>query len=137
LNFPDLLSGGKQQSWKGLPAETIMGHIHLHVSELKKTEEFYIKGLGFEVVNRFGAQALFISDGKYHHLIALNPWNGVGAPTPAANIVGLDAFDLIRPSEEKKNDIIKKLNNFSASGTEEYGSTIATDPCGGRIHLGI
>src|SRR5690625_6139762 len=83
LNFPDLLSGGKQQPWKGLPVETIMGHIHLRVSELKRPEEFYIKGLGFEVVNRFGAQALFISAGKYHHHIGLNTWNGVGAPTPS------------------------------------------------------
>jgi len=137
LNFPDLLSGGKQQSWKGLPAETIMGHIHLHVSELKKTEEFYIKGLGFEVVNRFGAQALFISDGKYHHHIALNTWNGVGAPTPAPNSVGLESFHLILPSEEKKNEIITQLKNIGASVNEENGSTIATDPSGIRIHLGI
>ena len=79
-----------------------MGHIHLHVSELKKTEEFYIKGLGFEVVNRYGDQALFISDGKYHHHIGLNTWNGVGAPTPSPNSVGLESFTLMLPNEEKK-----------------------------------
>jgi catechol 2,3-dioxygenase len=59
LNFEDLLSIGNLKSWKGLPAGTVMGHIHLHVSELRKTEEFYVKGLGFEVVNRYGTQALF------------------------------------------------------------------------------
>ena len=69
-----------------------MGHIHLHVSELVKTEEFYSKGLGFEVVNRYGEQALFISDGKYHHHIGLNTWNGVGAPAPSPNSVGLESF---------------------------------------------
>src|SRR5690625_1698503 len=106
INFEDLLSEGNQQGWSGLPESTIMGHIHLHVSELKKTEELYIKGLGFEVVNRYGSQALFISDGKYHHHIGLNTWNGVGAPTPSPNSVGLESFHLMLPSEEKKNNIV-------------------------------
>ncbi|MBS4224811.1 VOC family protein [Lederbergia citrea] len=137
LNFPDLLSGGKQQSWRGLPADTVMGHIHLHVSELKKTEEFYTKGLGFEVVNRFGTQALFISDGKYHHHIGLNTWNGIGAPTPSPNSVGLESFTLILPNEEKKNKIIAQLNKIGASVFEEKGSIVATDPSGNRIYLRV
>ena len=135
LNFSDLLSYGKQQSWKGLPAETVMGHIHLHVSELKKTEEFYIKGLGFEVVNRYGTQALFISDGKYHHHIGLNTWNGVGAPTPPPNSVGLESFTLMLSGEEKKNKIIALLKEIGASVTEENGSIVTTDPSGNRIRL--
>lgn len=135
LNFPDLLSVGKQQPWKGLPAETVMGHIHLHVSELKKTEEFYSKGLGFEVVNRFGTQALFISDGKYHHHIGLNTWNGVGAPTPPPTSVGLESFNLMLSSEEKKNRIISQLEDIGASVTEENGRVVTTDPSGNRIRL--
>lgn len=135
LNFPDLLSVGKQQSWKGLPMETTMGHIHLHVSEWRKTEEFYMKGLGFEVVNRFGTQALFISDGKYHHHIGLNTWNGLGAPTPPPNSVGLESFTLMLSSEEKKNKIIAQLKEVGASVTEENGSIITTDPSGNRIRL--
>lgn len=137
LNFADLLSGGEQQRWKGLPAGTVMGHIHLHVSELVKTEEFYSKGLGFEVVNRYGEQALFISDGKYHHHIGLNTWNGVGAPAPSPNSVGLESFTIMFPNEEKKNKIIAQLKNIGASVTEENGLTIATDPSGNRIHLSV
>ena len=64
-----------------MPEGTVMGHIHLHVSELEKTEEFYVKGLGFDVVNRYAGQALFISTGKYHHHVGVNVWNGIGAPT--------------------------------------------------------
>lgn len=135
LNFPDLLSYGKQQSWKGLPAETVMGHIHLHVSELRETEEFYVKGLGFEVVNRFGTQALFISDGKYHHHIGLNTWNGIGAPTPPPNSAGLESFSLMLSSEEKKNKIVVQLKEIGASHTEENGSIITMDPSGNRIRL--
>ncbi|MBE4907842.1 VOC family protein [Bacillus luteolus] len=135
LNFSDLLSVGKKQTWERLPDETVMGHIHLHVSELRKTEEFYINGLGFEVVNRFGAQALFISDGKYHHHIGLNTWNGVGAPTPPTNSVGLESFTLVLSSEEKKSTIVSQLKEIGAPVKEEMGAIITTDPSGNRIRL--
>ena len=137
LNFEDLLSEGKQQSWKGLPAGTVMGHIHLHVSELKKTEEFYSKGLGFEVVNRYGDQALFISTGKYHHQIALNTWAGVGAPTPPLNSVGLESFTIVLADEAARNNVIAQLKSIGASVTEENGSFVSYDPSGNRIYLGI
>ncbi|MGG3890749.1 VOC family protein [Metabacillus fastidiosus] len=137
LNFVNLLAEGKQQSWKGLPAATVMGHIHLHVSELKKTEEFYIKGLGFEVVNRYGAQALFISDSKYHHHIGLNTWNGVGAPAPSPNSVGLESFTLMLPNEEKRNKIIAQLNSIGVSVIKENNSFITSDPSGNRIYLQV
>ncbi|MFB1051223.1 VOC family protein [Paraliobacillus sp. JSM ZJ581] len=135
LNIPDLLSVEEQSSWVGLPAETVMGHIHLHVSELKKTEEFYVNGLGFEVVNRFGSQALFISDGKYHHHIGLNTWNGIGAPTPSPNSVGLESFTLIFSSEKMKNKIISQLADIGVSVTEENDSIVTIDPSGNRIYL--
>lgn len=137
LNFADLLSFGKQQSWKGLPSGTVIGHIHLHVSELKRTEEFYIKGLGFEVVNRYGTQALFVSDGKYHHHIGLNTWNGVGAPTPPPNNVGLESFTLMLPSEERRQKIIEQLKNIGASIFEVNGSIVTLDPSGNRIILSV
>jgi catechol 2,3-dioxygenase len=137
VNFPDLLAGGKQPSWNGLPAGTVMGHIHLHVSELKKTEEFYIKGLGFDVVNRYGAQALFIADGKYHHHIGLNTWNGVGAPPPPPNSVGLESFTLVLANEEKLNKIITQLKSIGASVQQENGFYLTSDPSGNRIILTV
>jgi len=137
LNFTDLLSGGKQQSWKGLPAETVMGHIHLHVSELKKTEEFYVNGLGFEVVNRFGYQALFISSGKYHHHIGLNTWNGVGAPSPSENSVGLESFTLMLPNEDTRMALIENLKKIGAEVIEENQTIITIDPSGNRILLRV
>ncbi len=136
LNFKELLAGiNQQQAWNGLPAGTVMGHIHLHVSELRKTEEFYTKGLGFEVVNRFGAQALFISTGKYHHHIGLNTWNGVGAPTPPENSIGLKSFTLIYPNETAREHVLANLIHIGASVAEENGAFAATDPSGNRIIL--
>jgi catechol 2,3-dioxygenase len=137
LNFEDLLSKESQEAWNGLPAGTVMGHIHLHVSELVKTEEFYTKGLGFEVVNRFGTQALFISSGKYHHHIGLNTWNGVGAPKPPANSVGLKSFTLIYENEEARKNVMTQLKVIGAPISEEEGAIFTTDPSGNRIRLEV
>ncbi|MCM3078677.1 VOC family protein [Brevibacillus invocatus] len=135
LNFEDLLAENQQATWTGLPADTVMGHIHLHVSELKKTEEFYTKGLGFEVVNRFGTRALFISTGKYHHHIGLNTWNGVGAPPPPANSVGLESFSLILPSDEARKQVVSDLKQIGATVVEDGDVWVTTDPSGNRILL--
>ncbi|MFC0211043.1 VOC family protein [Paenibacillus chartarius] len=135
LNFQDLLTAGGQQPWDGLPAGTVMGHIHLHVSELRRTEEFYIKGLGFDVVARFGSQALFISTGNYHHHIGLNTWNGVGAPQPPKHSVGLASFTLVYPNEEALSRAAASLTAIGADAWQEDGALTTADPSGNRIRL--
>ncbi|MBS4172695.1 VOC family protein [Bacillus sp. FJAT-49736] len=137
LDARSVLAEAQDGSWNGLPAKTVMGHIHLHVAELKETEEFYTKGLGFDVVCRYGNQALFISDGKYHHHIGLNTWNGIGAPAPQDNSVGLLSFTLMLPNEEKRNSIVQQLKNIGASVTEEDGRLFTQDPSGNRIQLEV
>lgn len=137
LDFRDLLTELNEESWNGLPAGTVMGHIHLHVSELKQTEDFYTKGLGFEVVNRYGSQALFISTGKYHHHIGLNTWNGVGAPPPPPNSVGLESFTLFLPNEEARQTVVANLKNIGVTVTKENDLFITSDPSGNRIQLRV
>jgi catechol 2,3-dioxygenase len=137
LDVEGLLAEAKGMTWEGLPAATLMGHIHLHVSELEKTEEFYCKGIGFDLVNRFGRQALFISTGHYHHHIGLNTWNGVGAPKPEKNSVGLEYFTLILPNEEARKKKIDQLYKIDAFVIEENGMIFTEDPSGNRIRLHI
>jgi len=137
LDFRDLLSIRQGKTWSGLPAGTIMGHIHLHVSHLDETEHFYTEGLGFEVINRYGAQALFISTGKYHHHIGLNTWTGIGAPRPAPNSVGLESYLLVFPNEETRNHIIAQLRNIGASVQEKNGYYVTADPSGNQIQLHV
>jgi catechol 2,3-dioxygenase len=122
--------------WSGLPADTLMGHIHLHVSELQKTEEFYSKGLGFQVVNRYPG-ALFTSTGGYHHHIGLNVWNGVGAPAPKKNSVGLNWFTLVLADEEARNKVMKQLQQIGAVVTRADNYYVTADPSGNEIHLVI
>ncbi|NIK77602.1 catechol 2,3-dioxygenase [Paenibacillus castaneae] len=137
LDFRNLLSSEQEKTWNGLPTGTIMGHIHLHVSQLDEAEQFYTQGLGFEVVNRFGAQALFISTGKYHHHIGLNTWAGIGAPPPAPNSVGLESYLLVFPNEEARGRIIAQLRNIGATVQEKNGFYVTADPSGNQIQLHV
>lgn len=123
--------------WAGLPARTLMGHIHLHVSEFKKIEEFYCQGLGFEIVCRYGGQAMFISTGGYHHHIGLNTWNGVGAPPPAENSVGMSAYTVVFPSEEARKEAAARVSRMGAMVSEEKGSLFTQDPSGNKIELRV
>jgi catechol 2,3-dioxygenase len=135
INAENLLAEGEDKSWNGLPHGTVMGHVHLHVSDLQRAEEFYCKGLGFDIVNRYGSQALFLSKGGYHHHIGLNTWNGIGAPAPARNSAGLKWFSLVFPSEEERKKVIQQLQQIHASVTEENGAFFTKDPSGNCIQL--
>ena len=136
LNFQELISHRvPDEKWVGLPTETVMGHIHLHVAELEKTEEFYVKGLGFDVVNRFGSQALFLSTAKYHHHIGLNTWNGVGAAKPAENTVGMESVEFIYNDKAAIEATVAKLEKIGATVVEEDGRTFTYDPSGIKIEL--
>ena len=133
LDGNDLLEESDGE-WSKLPAGTLMGHIHLHVADLRKTEEFYMQGLGFTVVNRYGG-ALFTSTGGYHHHIGLNTWNGVGAPAPKENSVGLNWYTLVYADEDARNKVTEQLEGIGAVVTEKEGFFAVTDPSGNEIHL--
>ncbi|SEN39630.1 catechol 2,3-dioxygenase [Mesobacillus persicus] len=137
MNVEDILKEDDGKPWSGLPAGTIMGHIHLHVAEFKKTEEFYCQGLGFEIVCRYGGQALFLSTGGYHHHIGLNTWNGVGAPAPEENSVGMSSYQVVFPNEGARQEAISRLTGIGAAISEVQGSLFTKDPSGNRIELRI
>ena len=133
LGGDDLLAEAKEE-WTGMPADTLIGHIHLHVSDLEKTREFYVNGLGFDVVTEFPG-ALFTSHNGYHHHIGLNVWNGVGAPKPADNSVGLNWFTLQFPDETARNEAKEKLEKVGATVKSVNDYYVVEDPSGITIHL--
>lgn len=135
MDAEGVLASRISDTWNGLPVGTVMGHIHLHVSDLVKAEEFYINVLGFDVVLRYGAQALFISTGNYHHHIGLNTWAGVGAPAPMKNSLGLKTFTLHYPDSETLQTAVAKLKELDAYLTEDNGAYITQDPSGNVIRL--
>lgn len=96
-------------NWQGLPPGTVMGHIHLSVSHLKKSEQFYTQVLDYEIVTRYGAQALFISTGKYHHHIGMNTWHSAGAEATKPEEVGLSYYTVVLKDTHYAEQVKEKL----------------------------
>jgi catechol 2,3-dioxygenase len=82
----------------GLDPKTDIGHVHLQVADLAKTEEFYHGQLGFEVTQRSYPGALFFAAAGYHHHIGANIWAGRSLPRPPEDAAGLMAFSVVAPN---------------------------------------
>lgn len=130
----DGLLAETDKPWNGMPEDTVIGHVHLHVSELEKTEEFYIKGLGLDLVTNYPG-ALFTSYNGYHHHIALNIWNGQGAQAPSKNSVGLNWYTLHFPNEEVRMRTIDNLKKINATVQKEADYYVTEDPSKNKIRL--
>ena len=65
--------------WKGAPENTVVGHVHLRVGDPGEAEAWWHENLGFDTVARYGAAAVFLSSGGYHHHIGANSWHSAGA----------------------------------------------------------
>ncbi|MTH53617.1 glyoxalase [Bacillus mangrovi] len=137
LRVNELLAEATAREWNGMPAETGMGHIHLHVSSLTEAGTFYTEGLGFEPVAEYGSQALFLSTGGYHHHIGLNTWNGTGAPSPSENSARMASFTITYPSEEKREAAAGRLKGLGASLAYSGQEIRTADPSGNWIILQI
>ncbi len=110
LNFQSILAEADGK-WDGLPTDTVMGHIHLSVSDLEKTEEFYTQVLDYEVVCRYGGQALFVSTGNYHHHIGLNTWQSNGRPALPDDAAGLKSYTVVLKDETYADSVKNKLHS--------------------------
>ncbi|CEG24117.1 Catechol-2,3-dioxygenase [Planococcus massiliensis] len=123
------------EAWMGMPADTVMGHIHLHISNMAETQKFYVDGLGFEVLTSMGAQAMFLGDQKYHHHIGVNVWNGVGIPALPEKTAGLHYYTLVMADEAKQAEVAERLHQLGAK-VEDRGDYMETqDPAGNWIRL--
>lgn len=144
LNFQPILAAADGK-WDGLPAGTVMGHVHLSVASLDKSEHFYTNVLDYKVVTRFGAQALFISTGKYHHHFGLNTWNSNNGHTPTEEMVGLKSVtvvlkdaayaETVKQSLRDNDYVVEQFEAAPQFGGKQVFSTI--DPNGLRIAFTI
>lgn len=137
LDIESLVASAIDTTWSGMPTGTVMGHIHLRVANLAEAETFYVQGLGFEVANRYGAQAMFISSNGYHHHIALNVW---GRPNPIErddSTLGLKSYSIVYPSEESRQKVVAQLKEIGASVLEKKDFVSAIDPSGIEVQLFI
>ena len=78
--------------------QAVIGHVHLKVFDLDRADAFYRDVLGFELMQRFGAEAAFLSAGGYHHHLGLNTWQSRGGAPPPPGSTGLFHFAILYPS---------------------------------------
>jgi catechol 2,3-dioxygenase len=117
-----------------------IGHVHLTVSNLERALEFYRDALGFEVTQRYGSGAVFLSAGGYHHHIALNTWAGEGAPPPPPGRTGLYHLAILYPSRLELARAFKRLfdHGVPIEGASDHGVSEAIylrDPDGNGVEL--
>ena len=117
-----------------------IGHVHLKVADLKRSLDFYCGVLGFQLMQRYGTQAAFISAGGYHHHIGLNTWESAGGKPPAAGTTGLYHVAILYPSRAALGDALRRLERagIQLEGASDHGVSEAIylrDPDGNGIEL--
>jgi catechol 2,3-dioxygenase len=128
-------SDGNESAWTGLHADTVIGHIHLHVTDLPSAEKFYVDTLGFDLMQHFGNQAAFVSAGGYHHHLGLNVWAGVGAPPPPADAARLDWYELRLPDPTALDAMVNRLEAAQIAVTQTEQGWSIRDPAQNQVVL--
>lgn len=121
------------------PAARI-GHVHLNVADLDRAIAFYSDVLGFEVTQRYGRGAAFLSAGGYHHHIGLNTWESLGATPPPPGHTGLYHTAFLYPDRAQLADALRRVVDagIPLDGAADHGVSEAlylTDPDGNGVEL--
>jgi catechol 2,3-dioxygenase len=106
-----------------IPKETRIGHVHLKVSDIQRSLDFYCGVLGFELTTMYGQDAAFISAGGYHYHIGLNVWYSKNSPPAAENAVGLFHTAILYPTRKDLAEIFNRLvqAEYPLTGAADHG----------------
>ena len=130
------------QPEKPLPAnsQVRIGHVHLKVADLERALAFYRDVLGFQLTQRFGRSAAFLSAGGYHHHIGLNTWESAGGSPPAPGTTGLYHVAILYPTRAELADALRRVvrAEIPLEGAADHGVSEAIylrDPDGNGVEL--
>lgn len=117
-----------------------IGHVHLKVADLERSLAFYCGVLGFELTQRFGSQAAFVSAGGYHHHLGLNTWESRGGSPPPPGTTGLYHVAILYPTRAELADALRRVlkSGINPTGTADHGVSEAlylSDPDGNGVEL--
>ncbi|MDX2047602.1 MAG: VOC family protein [Chitinophagaceae bacterium] len=106
-----------------VPAQTRIGHVHLKVSDLQRSLDFYCGVLGFQLMAKMGAQAAFISAGGYHHHIGLNTWHSKNAGPAPVKAAGLYHIAILYPTRKDLAVAVKRVlkSGINLTGVADHG----------------
>jgi len=125
---------------KPIDPGTRIGHVHLKVADLERALGFYRDVLGFELTQRYGSQAAFVSAGGYHHHIGLNTWESRGGSPPPRGTTGLYHVAILYPTRAALADALRRVvaAGIEIEGASDHGVSEAIylrDPDGNGIEL--
>lgn len=106
-------AGERGEPWRGLPRETVVGHVHFTVSQLDPAVAFYRDVVGFAAGMRWPSLAA-VAAGGYHHHLNLNTWAGEGAPPDSDRMAGLVVWELVVPDPQARHNVIDRLTAAGA-----------------------
>ena len=108
---------------KSIHPDARIGHVHLKVADLDRALRFYRDVLGFELTQRYGTEAAFLSAGGYHHHIGLNTWESEGGSPPPANSTGLYHLAIAYPTRTELADALRRLKRagIPLEGASDHG----------------
>lgn len=117
-----------------------IGHVHLKVADLERALGFYRHVLGFEITQRYGTQAVFLSAGGYHHHLGLNTWESAGGRPPAPGTTGLYHVAILYPTRVELGNALRRVlgAGIELEGAADHGVSEALylrDPDGNGVEL--
>ena len=125
---------------KPIHPQTRIGHVHLKVADLDRAVAFYRDLLGFDLTQRYGTRAAFLSAGGYHHHIGLNTWDSAGGSPPAPGSTGLYHLAILYPTRAELADALRRLiaHGIALDGASDHGVSEALylrDPDNNGVEL--
>jgi catechol 2,3-dioxygenase len=134
LDLAAHVAAGGEEPWSGIPAGTTVGHVHLHVGDLREASDFYHAGLGLDRVVWNYPGALFLSAGGYHHHLGLNTW-AAGASPAGEGDARLIEWEVLLPDAAEVESAAANLERAGRRVERGEGGWRATDPWGTTLRV--
>lgn len=131
------LADPSSEPFGGLPAGTVMGHVHLKVASIGDTVAFYRDALGFALMAQLGPQAAFLSAGGYHHHIGANTWESAGAGSPPPGTAALRHATIVLADDAELEQVRGRLARAGRSVEVRDRTLRARDPSGNPLLLTV
>jgi len=135
VDVNDLVNAAGNAEWSGMPAGTVMGHVHLHVGAIEQAAAFYSEALGLDRTVWHYPGALFLSAGGYHHHLGTNTWAGSGAQSPTEDDARLMEWTIELPDDAS---VVAAAASLAAGGhpVERDGTDLVTrDPWSTQVRI--
>ncbi len=136
VDVADLIAAAGGATWRGAPADTRIGHVHLFVNDLEEAAAFFHEGIGFDRVTLQFRGALFMSAGGYHHHLGTNIW-AAGSPAAGADDARLLEWNIHVPRVSDVTDVAQSLADCGNAALVANGEVHATDPWGTSVRISV